>query len=64
MYSESRSWSACLTALHSATIFSLLSSLVQELSAMSAAPLIILSSRSSKLGLAVDSSKVIGFIII
>ena len=50
MYSERRSWSACLTALHSATILSRLLSRVQEESAMSAAPLMMLSSLSSREG--------------
>ncbi len=50
IYSESRSCRACLTALHSCTILSLLSSLVHDESAIRAAPLIILSKRSSNDG--------------
>uniref|UniRef100_A0A224XXG5 Uncharacterized protein n=1 Tax=Panstrongylus lignarius TaxID=156445 RepID=A0A224XXG5_9HEMI len=50
MYSDSKSCKACLTALHSATILSLLSSLVQDESAIKAAPLIMLSKRSSNDG--------------
>lgn len=55
MYSVSRSWSACLTALHSCTILSLRSSLVQEESAIRAAPLMMLSRRSSNDGLVLTS---------
>jgi len=51
MYSVSKSCRACRTALHSATIRSLLSSLVHEESAIKAAPLIMLSNLSSRLGL-------------
>ncbi|KAE9535699.1 hypothetical protein AGLY_007600, partial [Aphis glycines] len=50
IYSESKSCNAWRTALHSATILSLRSSRVHEESAINAAPLIILSSRSSKEG--------------
>jgi len=50
MYSDSRSCRAWRTALHSATILSRLSSRVQDESAISAAPLMILSSRSSSDG--------------
>lgn len=50
MYSLSRSCSACRTALHSATIRSRRSSRVHEESAMSAAPLMMLSSLSSSDG--------------
>lgn len=64
MYSLSRSCSACRTALHSATILSRLSSLVQEESAMSAAPLMMLSSRSSRDGRNLASLNVMGSRII
>lgn len=50
MYSLNKSWRACRTALHSATMRSRRSSRVQEESAMSAAPLMMLSKRSSKEG--------------
>lgn len=50
MYSLSRSWSAWRTALHSATIRSRRSSRVHEESAMRAAPLMMLSRRSSRDG--------------
>lgn len=50
MYSLSKSWRACRTALHSATMRSRRSSRVQDESAMSAAPLMMLSKRSSREG--------------
>lgn len=60
MYSLSRSWSACRTALHSATIRSRRSSRVQEESAMRAAPLMMLSSLSSRDGRNLASLNVMG----
>lgn len=60
MYSLSRSWSACRTALHSATILSRRSSRVHEESAMSAAPLMMLSSLSSRDGRNLASLNVMG----
>lgn len=50
IYSDKRSWRAWRTELHSATMRSLRSSRVHEESAMRAAPLIMLSRRSSKEG--------------
>lgn len=50
IYSDSRSCSACRTALHSCTMRSRRSSRVQDESAISAAPLMMLSSRSSSEG--------------
>lgn len=50
MYSLSKSWRACRTALHSATMRSRRSSRVHEESAISAAPLMMLSKRSSREG--------------
>lgn len=50
IYSDRRSWRAWRTELHSATMRSLRSSRVQEESAMRAAPLIMLSRRSSREG--------------
>lgn len=64
MYSLSRSWSACRTALHSATILSRRSSRVQDESAMSAAPLMMLSSLSSRDGRNLASLNVMGSRII
>lgn len=60
MYSESRSCSACRTELHSATIRSRRSSRVQEESAMRAAPLMMLSRRSSREGRNLSSLKLCG----
>lgn len=64
MYSLSRSWSACRTALHSATILSRRSSRVQDESAMRAAPLMMLSSLSSRDGRNLASLNVMGSRII
>lgn len=63
IYSVKRSCNACRTALHSCTILSLRSSLVQAESAIKAAPLIILSSLSSRDGLILTSLYVNGSII-
>ena len=64
MYSVSKSCKVCRTALHSCTIRSRLSSLVQEESAIKAAPLIIDSKRSSNDGLDRTSLYVSGSMII
>ena len=50
IYSDRRSWRAWRTELHSATMRSLRSSRVHEESAMRAAPLMMLSRRSSREG--------------
>lgn len=60
MYSESRSCRAWRTALHSATMRSRRSSRVQDESAIRAAPLIMLSRRSSSEGLKRSSLKLKG----
>lgn len=60
MYSESRSCRAWRTALHSATILSRRSSRVQDESAIRAAPLMMLSRRSSREGLKRSSLKLKG----
>lgn len=60
MYSDSRSCRAWRTALHSATMRSRRSSRVQDESAIRAAPLIMLSRRSSSEGLKRSSLKLKG----